>query len=408
MDISVKTLRKTGLPFPDWHVAQEIGSGTYGSVFRIENRRGDICALKVIPVPYSEADLLETMQMCGGDVMKARSGFDSMVNRILTREIGTAKQCAGCPNIFRIYEEAVVDDPENPAQRYIMVRMELLMESRAYITRTGARQRDVLRMMENVANALSFMEHKNIIHRDVKPANIMVDSQGVFKLTDFGEARVSQRESTHTVARGTPYYMAPEVATSGHYDHRADIYSLGMVAYYFLNGQRYPFAQFGVRPRDGYEKRMGGEACPPIPGVDARVNRIVLRCIAYRREMRYGTADELLGDLRELLQDSAVGQAPLAGASGGRMPGSARSGSATPSGEGTPGKRTGSGSQTPRKGLSGTAIAMIVLGASMFVVLIICIIVAATVGGRRSSGQGQPGWPTATPQATEQPADAAL
>ena len=307
MDISHKTLQKMGLPFPDWHVVKEIGSGTFGSVYRIENRSGDICALKVIPVPSSTADLIDTMQLNGNDVQATRSVFNRMIDQVLKREIGTAKSCSGCPNVFRIYEETVVDDPNNPAQRYIMVRMELLMESKAFLNQPGTRQRDVMRMMENVANALAYMENRNILHRDIKPANIMVDTQGRFKVTDFGEARVMQKESSHTIARGTPYYMAPEVATSGHYDNRADIYSLGMVAYYFLNGQRYPFTQYGVRAREGYERRMKGEACPPLRGVDRNINRIVMRCIAFRPEERYARAADLVNDLRQLLRDQNVG-----------------------------------------------------------------------------------------------------
>lgn len=392
MEITKKALKKMGLPFPDWHVVEEIGSGTFGSVFRIENRQGEVCALKVIPVPYSESAVYDAMQSYG-DVELARNSFNEQVNTILTREIGTAKQCAGCPNIFRIYEEAVVDDLENRALRYIMVRMELLTELKPYMNSPGKHQRDVLYLMENIATALVFLEGKHILHRDIKPANIMVDAQGLYKLTDFGEARVTRSDDNHTIARGTPYYMAPEVRTSSRYDMRADIYSLGMVAYYLLNHMTYPFGQFGIRPRDGYNRRMNGEACPSIPDVDSKINKIVLKCVAYQPENRYQSAAELLRELRELLQDRTAGQKELSSissSSGSRRPSrtnrrnesghSSAHNSVKSENSGKSVSKDGStGSAGEKKGgLSTTAIVLIVVGAVLMFIIIVAIITSST------------------------------
>ena len=390
MEITKKTLKKIGLPFPDWHVVEEIGSGTFGSVFRIESRQGEVCALKVIPVPYSESAVYDAIQSFG-DAELARNSFNAQVDTVLTREIGTAKQCAGCPNIFRIYEEAVVDDIENRALRYIMVRMELLTELKPYMKSPGKRQRDVLHLMENIATALVFLEGKRILHRDIKPANIMVDAKGLYKLTDFGEARVTRNNDNHTIARGTPYYMAPEVRTSSHYDMRADIYSLGMVAYYLLNHMNYPFGQFGISPRDGYNRRMNGEACPSIPAVDSRINEIVLKCVAYRPENRYQSAAELLRDLKELLQDRNVGQEELSSSGSGSRR-SSRADRRNESGHsvvrnsgesGNSGKPVSKGDSTggsgeKKDGLSTTAIVLIVVGSVLLFIIIVAIIASTT------------------------------
>lgn len=406
MDITKKMLKKMGLPFPDWHVVEEIGNGTFGSVFRIESRQGEVCALKVIPVPYSESSVYDAMQSYG-DIEQVRNSFNDQVNTILTREIGTAKQCASCPYIFRIFEEAVVDDLENRAIRYIMVRMEMLSELKPYMNSPGMRQRDVLHLMENIATALVFLEGKHILHRDIKPANIMVDRQGLYKLTDFGEARVTRQDASHTIARGTPYYMAPEVRTSSRYDRRADIYSLGMVAYYLLNHMTYPFGQFGIRPREGYERRMNGETCPPIPNVDAKINNVVLKCVAYRPEQRYQSASELLQDLRELLQDRSVGQRELSATSTGggshpprtdRRSGSGNSGSNISGRSGGSGNTEGNGGSTSgtgqqKSGLSTTAIVLIVVGSVLLFIIIVALISASTplplnipAGGNMNAG----------------------
>ncbi len=364
MEISLKMLQKIGLPFKDWRPVKELGVGTYGSVFRIESKYGDVCALKVIPIPTSDADLYDALNGCGNDPVKARASFDYQLNMVRDREIAEAKQCGDCPNIYKIYEDAVVEDPANAAQRYIMVRMELLNDLKTYLSRPGTSQKEVMKMMRDIASALVYMERKRILHRDIKTANIMVDGRGVYKLTDFGEARTMQMNGSHTSFRGTPYYMAPEVQR-GKYDNRADIYSLGIVTYYFLNGRKYPFVGGSIRANDGYEMRMKGQRCPAIPGVDREVNRIVLRCVAYDMNERYSTAAELLSDINNVLKHMKGGEPVRRDEHPSNDP--------TPSPTPTP--RTSGG------GLSPAAIVSIVLGSVALLTLIIVLIIVSSSSG---------------------------
>ena len=360
MEITVKKLEKIGLPFPNWRVVKEIGSGTYGSVFRIESRSGDVSALKVIPVPTSEADLGDAMVTCGGDVRQVRAQFEPMLQRILEREIGTAEKCASCPNVMRIFEKQVVDDPQEPAQRYIMVRMELLMDMRVYLERSTDLRSDVLRMMQDMGHALAYLEQKHIIHRDIKTANIMVDGNGTFKLADFGEAREVQQNGNHTIARGTPYYMAPEVYRGRPYDNRADIYSLGIVAYYFLNGGKYPLVG-AMRPREAWDQRMRGVQCPDIRGLDIQFNRVLQRCIAFDPRNRYNSAQALLSDLGRLPRQGSI---------------QAQKGSEHIPQPATPVSRQEASSEppVPTRGLSGGALAGIIVGAVVGTILILVLI----------------------------------
>ena len=386
MDLSLRKIEKIGLPFHNWRIVHEIGSGTFGCVYRIESNSGDICALKVIPVPYSEADRNDAMLNAGGDPAAARKLLDSTLKQILSRELETAESCAGCPNIIRIFEKAVVDDPADPIQRYIMVRMELLMDLKSHLQRPGATQGDVLRVMRDVATALVYLEHKSIIHRDIKPANIMLDGRGNCKLTDFGEARVLVMNGSQTVARGTPYYMAPEVYTGRRYDHRADIYSLGIVAYYFFNGGQYPLVGGSVRAREAWRMRMEGTPCPQIRGVDGQVNRILMKCVAFRPEDRYRTAMDLLSDLNRLSRN--YGAEPLQGSRGRSYDrgGQEQSpGVRTPSAQ-TPSMQTPS-SLTPgpeRKGLSTGALVGIILGSVLGGLLLLILLVLAIQSGQPS------------------------
>ena len=90
----------------------------------------------------------------------------------------------------------------------------------------------------DICEALAVCHRKQLLHRDVKPENIFVDGEGRFKLGDFGIARRLDNPATYLTQVGTPYYMAPEVFSLHSYDGRADIYSLGLVLYRFLNRSR--------------------------------------------------------------------------------------------------------------------------------------------------------------------------
>lgn len=375
MEVTIKMLRKIDFPFPEWRVVRELGSGSFGSVFCMEKRSGETCALKVIPVPSLDVEADDALEINNGDVEQSRKCFDGQLHQILTREIETAMSCRSCDNIYDVYESHVVCDPENPVLRYILVRMELLNELKPWFSQPGRQRRDVLYMMRSIANALVDLERRSIIHRDIKPANIMVSDGGVYKLTDFGEARMSQADRGMTVSRGTPYYMAPEVAKSDKYDCRADIYSLGIVGYYFLNGMRYPFQKAGIRSVEAYECRMSGEACPKIEGLDDRINAILLRCVAFRREQRYGSATELLNDLDALLKDKRIGQESLT---------IGRTGSASQSGDKAPSlffEDDGS--------LSNTAIALIVTGVVLVILMTVFIVAAVMMNQTRVGTDGE-------------------
>ena len=80
----------------------------------------------------------EALLNAGGNPAQARKSFDSVIKQVLEREIGTAEKCASCPNVFRVFEKTIVDDPENAVQRYVMVRMELLMDLKSHLTRREA------------------------------------------------------------------------------------------------------------------------------------------------------------------------------------------------------------------------------------------------------------------------------
>lgn len=133
-----------------------------------------------------------------------------------------------------------------------------------------------------------------IVHRDLSPQNILVDGLGHVKLIDFGVAKAAERLTTETasgVMKGKVPYMAPEHARGGAVDRRADIWSLGAVAYVLLSGM-YPFD--GANDSARIIRKLVGEPPAPLPDtVPEAMREVVLRALAHEPEGRYATAKEL-------------------------------------------------------------------------------------------------------------------
>jgi eukaryotic-like serine/threonine-protein kinase len=180
---------------------------------------------------------------------------------------------------------------------------------------------EAARLASQVAEALGFAHERGVIHRDVKPQNVLLTTAGEAKVADFGIARVASSSAisrTSTVL-GTATYISPEQAMGEPVGPASDLYSLGVVLYEMLTG-RVPFeaqTPVGVAMRHVHESpRPARELNHGVPeGMDA----VVMRLLAKRAEDRYGNACELVGDLgrvREGLFPSFVGAAERAEAVG--------------------------------------------------------------------------------------------
>jgi Protein kinase domain len=157
-------------------------------------------------------------------------------------------------------------------------------------------------LIAQVADALHHAHQFSIVHRDVKPANVVVSSAGRAKLTDFGVAYVPASNVTLTgSALGSPRYMAPEQVLGQPIDARADIFSLGVVLYELLT-RRTPFEWPGDTTVYALMQRIAGEPHPPLRQIDPKIpagfDRIMDRALAKRPQDRYQAAAELASDLR--------------------------------------------------------------------------------------------------------------
>jgi len=155
-----------------------------------------------------------------------------------------------------------------------------------------------------IADALEHAHKFSIVHRDVKPANVMVAASGRCKLTDFGVAYVPSSTMTQTgAALGSPKYMSPEQVLGQKSDPRSDVFSLGVVLYEMLTG-RSPFERPGDTSVFQIMNRIAGEPHPPLrsinPQLPAAFERIVDRALAKKPEQRYQRAGDLAQDLRKI------------------------------------------------------------------------------------------------------------
>lgn len=198
------------------------------------------------------------------------------------------------PNIVSVY-----DVSHNEKIEYIVMELVDGITLKQYMKKTGVLRTDeVLNFSIQIAKALAHAHSKGIIHRDIKPQNVMLLKDGLIKVADFGIAALQNdiEESTNETV-GSVHYIAPEQARGAAADARSDIYSLGIVMYEMMTG-RLPYE--GKSDVEVAVKHMNTEAVPPhsiVPEIPEELERICLKAMAADINERYQSAGELLFDL---------------------------------------------------------------------------------------------------------------
>jgi eukaryotic-like serine/threonine-protein kinase len=232
-------------------------------------------------------------------VLKPRYAGDPQFESRFRNESETAAKLEH-PNIIRIRSVA-------KAGEHVYFAMDLCADSLgARIAREGPLpEDDILRLAHDIASALAFAHQQGVIHRDLKPDNVLIRSDGAAVLTDFGIARAVSGYVASTgvnMTIGTPQYLSPEQAQGRPLDQRVDFYALGVTLYKAATGE-VPFSS-----TDWFElARMHVEDPPPSlrkkrGELSKRFERVVLKCLAKHPDDRYADATALLADLDEVEQ----------------------------------------------------------------------------------------------------------
>lgn len=288
-----------GSVFPGWVITREIGQGAYGKVYRAEKTvdgKTEYSAVKHIAVPLNDSET-HSLHAEGLDKDSIQSYYASLVDRF-QREITAMETLSDVPNIVRIEEHRLVER-ENGVGFDVFIRMEYLIPLSATLTKGALDEEHIVKLAKQMCSALMICHSRGIIHRDIKTENIFIDETGNYKLGDFGIARRIDDVSGTLSMIGTKNYMPPEVAAGAKYDHRADIYSLGLTLYKLANGGRMPFlpgeAQLidPAERAEALEKRLRGEKLPPPGGVSDKTAGVILRACEYKAHNRFENASEM-------------------------------------------------------------------------------------------------------------------
>ncbi len=209
------------------------------------------------------------------------------------------------PNIVAVYDVSHSDDLE-----YIVMELIDGITLKQYMQKKGLplNWREALHFITQIMKALSHAHSRGIIHRDIKPQNIMVLRDGSVKVADFGIARVtSAAQSTLTQeALGSVHYISPEQARGSHIDTRADIYSAGVVLYEMTAG-RLPYE--GETPVSVAIQHISSIPLPPRdlnPDVPEALEAITMKAMASDVDKRYVSADAMLADLEEFRKNPSI------------------------------------------------------------------------------------------------------
>lgn len=275
-----------------YDIISELGRGAMGIVYKAEDPTiGRQIALKVLSFASASEEGTHSSQ------------------EMFMREVRAAGRLAH-PSIVTIH-----DAFEDASTKTSCIVMELVpgrtLES-ILLSGQAMTTEQTFYLLRQVAEGLDYAHRHQVVHRDLKPANILVTEDGRVKITDFGIAKVLAREGVmRTVGlMGTPSYMSPEQVKGGEIDARADLFSLGIMLYLMLTGQK-PFVgdTASVMFKIVYEDPVAPSRFNPrlTPAYDA----LVLKCLAKDRDKRYSSAREFLNDLDNLQQRRLPNSQPV-------------------------------------------------------------------------------------------------
>jgi len=261
--------------FPQLEILELLGQGGMGAVYKARQKQLDrLVALKILPPQVAQTEAFAER---------------------FTREARSLARL-NHPHIVMVHDFGHTED----GLYYFIMEFIDGTDLRHVIQAGELSAAESLAIVPQICEALQFAHEEGIVHRDVKPENILLDTKGRVKIADFGLAKLLDRPaSLYTLTgagqrMGTPHYMAPEqIEHPGQVDHRADIYSLGVVFYEMLTGEL-PLGRFPLPSRKVH--------------VDVRLDEVVLKTLEKEPERRYQHASEVKADVETIADGVAPPQ----------------------------------------------------------------------------------------------------
>ena len=259
-----------------YEILEQIGSGGMSEVYKARcHKLNRLVAIKVLKAEFSDDA--------------------SFVSKFKIE----AQAAAGLshPNVVSVYD--VVDEG---VLHYIVMELIEGITLKNYICKKGRLDvREAIGIAIQVAQGMAAAHEQHIIHRDIKPQNMIISRDGKVKVADFGIARAVSSQTIGATAMGSVHYISPEQARGGYSDERSDIYSLGITIYEMVTGH-VPFD--GENTVTVALAHIEAPLLPPSrlnPAVPPSLEKIILKCTEKKPENRYNNATELISDLRRAL-----------------------------------------------------------------------------------------------------------
>ncbi|MBE6614770.1 MAG: PASTA domain-containing protein [Ruminococcaceae bacterium] len=273
-----------------------------GQIFDNRYRIEKLIGIGGMAIVYKATDLLMRRLVAVKILKDEIAGDEPSVKRF--KNESRAVSMLSHPNIVNVYDVSVRDNIKYIVMEYVDgITLKNYMRHRQVLN-----LREIISYTTQILRALDHAHKKGIIHRDIKPQNIMLLKNGAIKVMDFGIAKLPNAETVTMTdkAIGTVYYISPEQVSGGQIDSRSDLYALGVMLYEMATGQL-PFT--AETPVSVALMQVNDTAIPPRqinPQIPAGLEQIILRAMQKESDARYQSAEEMLAHFQKLKENPHV------------------------------------------------------------------------------------------------------
>lgn len=283
--MTIEKLKALEPIFGTWYVDSKLAEGRSSKVFKVYKTVDGVTeflALKTVKFPANEKELSRVIE--SGRYKTVGEYLDTLETAV-TDNMNKMLSLRTNKNIVRFDNFQIVKES---SCFYVVMLMELLSPFSESVKAESVTPEKAAEIGCDLCSAAEGFRKLGILHHQIKPENVYVDSEGNFKLGDFGISNIADRVR----AEASPY-MAPEVYNEAAYDTSSDIYSIGVLLYKLLNNNRLPFLPEYPKPVSlndrevAFEKQMRGEKISPPAKADSEMARIISKALAFRQSDRY-------------------------------------------------------------------------------------------------------------------------